>query len=60
VAETPVVAQTPDVTEPTGAVEPLGGRCRTVVEIAGLARGEDAGLAAEVKAVLAGAAQRKE
>jgi cytochrome c biogenesis protein len=60
VAETPVVAQTPDVMEPTGAVEPLGARGRAVVEIAGLARGEDAGLAAEVKAVLAGAAQRKE
>jgi cytochrome c biogenesis protein len=33
---------------------------RTVVEVAGLARGEDAGLAAEVKAVLDGAVGQKE
>ena len=33
---------------------PAGGTGRTVVEVAGLARGEDAGLDAEVRAVLAG------
>jgi cytochrome c biogenesis protein len=36
-----------------------GRRERVVVEVAGLARGEDAGLALEVKAVLEGAAGRK-
>jgi cytochrome c biogenesis protein len=35
-------------------------RGRTVVEVAGLARGEDAGLGDEVKAVLAAAAREKE
>jgi cytochrome c biogenesis protein len=39
---------------------PDGDADRTVVEVAGLARGEDAGLAAEVKAVLEGAAGQKE
>jgi cytochrome c biogenesis protein len=37
-----------------------GDEGRTVVEVAGLARGEDAGLAAEVKAVLVGAVHQKE